>query len=133
MPASIVFGEVTADTMEGVHPGGVTVFRLTGGGRKVVFITDCTLTEGIYGDLVRFARDCDLLLIDGQYNDAEWPSRSTFGHNTWKMAARFGAECGAKTVRIIHHDPTRLDAAASELTAIHPRCAFARDREEILL
>ena len=137
LPERLELGAVTVDTMEGIHPGGVSLFRLTGGGRRVVFATDCTLTDGLLPSLTDFARDCDLLLCDGQYSDSEWPARSAFGHSTWTAAARLGSACGAKTVRVIHHDPARtdgqLDAAAAELHRIHPNCDFARTGEEVLL
>ena len=63
--------------------------------------------------------------------------RAGFGHNTWKTAALLGLDCGAKNVRIIHHDPTHsdsvLDAAGAEIRAIHPMSAFAREGEVIAL
>lgn len=137
LPASFCLGDVTVDSMDGDHPGGVSLFRLTGGGKRIVCMTDCTLSEEMLPKLTEFARDCDLLLCDGQYSQQEWKGRERFGHSTWTLAAQLGAECGAKTVRIIHHDPFRtdaqLDGAAEELTAIHKNCAFARAGEELLL
>lgn len=146
LPAKISFhnladvfclGNVVVESMDGVHPGGVSLFRLTGGGKRIVCMTDCTLTEEMLPKLAEFARDCDLLLCDGQYSQQEWKGREHFGHSTWTAAAQLGAACGAKQVRIIHHDPFRTDAqlnnAAQELTAIHSNCAFARAGEEILL
>ena len=137
LPERLELGNVTVEHMEGVHPGGVSLFRLTGGGKRVVFATDCTLTDSLLPALTDFARDCDLLLCDGQYSDSEWPARSAFGHSTWTAAARLGSACGAKTVRVIHHDPAhtdgQLDAAAAELHRIHPNCDFARAGEEVLL
>ena len=88
LPATLTIGPLTVDSMEGAHPGGVSLFRVTGDGRRIVFATDCTLSDRLFAALTEFARDCDLLLIDGQYSDAEWPTRSTFGHSTWTMAAR---------------------------------------------
>lgn len=130
-------GELRVETMEGVHPGGVTLLRLSGGGRRVVFATDCTLTDALMPEVADFARDCDLLLIDGQYSEAEWPTRHTFGHSTWTAAARLGQASAAQRVRVIHHDPARtdreLDEAAAELRAIHPDCSFAWAGEEITL
>ena len=103
----------------------------------MVFATDCTLTDSLLPALTDFARDCDLLLCDGQYSDAEWPARAGFGHSTWTSVARLGRDCGAKQVRVIHHDPAHtdalLDGAAEELRRIHPNCAFARAGEEVLL
>ena len=137
LPSHLELGTVTVDTMEGVHPGGVSLMRLTGGGRRVVFATDCTLTDSLLPALTDFARDCDLLLCDGQYSDAEWPARAGFGHSTWTSVARLGRDCGAKQVRVIHHDSAHtdalLDGAAEELRRIHPNCAFARAGEEVLL
>ena len=84
-----------------------------------------------------FARDCDLLLCDGQYSEEEFAERSGYGHNTWNAAVRLGLDCGAKRTRIIHHDPThddtRLNAAEAEVRALDPGCAFAREGEVIAL
>jgi len=137
LPERLQLGAVTVETMSGAHPGGVSLMRLTGGGKSVVCMTDCTVTERTLPKLAEFARDCDLLLCDGQYSRQEWPGREHFGHSTWEAAARLGAACGAKLVRIIHHDPQRtdnqLDQAARELTEIHSHCTFARAGEEISL
>lgn len=133
LPESMELGPVRVDAMEGVHPGGVSVFRLTGGGRRVVIATDCTMTPELWPRVEDFARGCDLLLCDGQYSDAEWPSRSTFGHNTWRMAARLGRDCGAKRTLILHHAPERtddaLDAAERDAQSVNPDCAFAHEGE----
>lgn len=137
LPQTFSLGDVVVESMDGVHPGGVSLFRLTGGGKRIVCMTDCTLTEGILPKLTEFARDCDLLLCDGQYSQEEWKGKDRFGHSTWVAAAQLGAACGAKQVRIIHHDPARTDAqldrAAQELTAIHSNCVFARAGEQLLL
>ena len=61
------------------------------------------LVVGFYGEafigkllsVSLFDYDCDVLLCDGQYSEAEWPARAAFGHNTWAAAAAFGAACGA--------------------------------------
>lgn len=133
--SSFNLGTIHVDTLEGIHPGGVTLFRLTGDGKTVIYMTDCTLTDSFFPKAVEFARDCDLLLCDGQYSEAEWAERSHFGHSTWTAAAQLAAAAHAKQARIIHHDPFRtdaeLDAAAKDLTNIHPACAFARAGEEI--
>ena len=137
MDRSLTIGNIRIDTLEGKHPGGVSLLKLTGGGKSVAFMTDCTFSEGDLPKYARFARGCDLLLADGQYSPEEWEEHKDFGHSTWPMAARLAEECGAGTVRFIHHDPFRtdamLDAAAEQLASDHPNCAFAREGEEILL
>jgi phosphoribosyl 1,2-cyclic phosphodiesterase len=136
-PETLQLGAVTVETIEGCHPDGVTLMKLIGGGHSVAFLSDCTLTEDIFPSLVDFARDCSLLLCDGQYSDEEWISRSSFGHSTWSLAVRLGLACGAERIRIIHHDPFHtddmLEEAALRLSAMHPDCGFARAGEEIIL
>ena len=137
LPARMELGPVTVESMEGEHPGGVTLLCLSGQGKRVVFRTDCILSPQERPRLLEFARDCDLLLCDGQYNPREWEEKAGFGHNTWMDVARFGLECGAKQVRVIHHDPTHtdveLDEAAEAVAEIHPGCTFAWAREEVTL
>jgi len=134
LPEEMTVGPVRVRSMEGIHPGGVSLLRLDGGGKSVVLVTDCTLTAALRPAAAEFARDCDLLLCDGQYRPEEWAARSGFGHSTWEMAAEFGRLCGAKQTRVVHHDPCRtdgeLDAAAGDLGR---GCAFAYEGEEIIL
>lgn len=134
LPDEMAIGPVRVRSMEGVHPGGVSLLRLDGGGKSVALVTDCTLTDSLRPAAAEFARDCDLLLCDGQYRPEEWASRTDFGHNTWEAAAEFGRLCGARQTRVVHHDPSRtdgeLDAAAGGLG---PGCAFGYEGEEIVL
>ena len=125
------------ESIEGTHPGGVSVIRLTIAGKRIVLMTDCTITEHNRDTLLSFCKDCDLLLCDGQYSDEEWPTHSGFGHNSWNMAARFARECGAKLARILHHDPTHtdeiLDEARKQIREVFPACDLTFDGEEIVL
>ena len=135
LPEKLCQGNILVESMQGAHPGGVTVFRLSCGEKRVVIATDCTITDDLKPVLADFARDCDLFLCDGQYSDEEWPLRCEFGHSTWRAAAELAQVAGAKEARIVHHDPNHvdevLDAAAPELLQLHPRCCFAREGEVI--
>lgn len=137
LPDTLSLGGVTVSAMEGRHPGGVSILRLEAEGKRVVFATDCTLDGDWLPALREFAADCDLLLCDGQYSDEEWPARSTFGHSSWGYAARFARSCGAKRLRVIHHDPLRtdeqLDRAAEGLRRLAPDFDFAKEGECIRL
>lgn len=132
LPDEMTVGDVKIETVEGVHPGGVSVIRLTGDGRRVVLMTDCTVNDENRETLLAFCRGCDLLLIDGQYSDEEWNGREAFGHNTYRAAAAFGQNCGAKQVRIIHHAPHRTDKEI-ENAAKEIGCRFAGEGEVIAL
>ena len=130
-------GALRVETLPGVHPNGVNILRLSAGGKSVVFATDCTLTDELLPSMTKFARDCDLLLCDGQYTDTEFACRADFGHNSWRMAAELANRCGAKMLRLIHHDPDHNDAFLDEedcaLRRVCPVGAVARQGEEIAL
>lgn len=134
---SICLSDICVDVIEGAHPGGVSLLRLSANGKSIAFMPDFTLTEENLPEYARFVRGCELLLVDGQYSPLEWEARKDFGHSTWTMAARLAKESGAATSRVIHHDPCRtddmLDAAAKELASICPGCSFARQGETIVL
>ena len=137
LPDELEIGAVKVSAMEGRHPDGVKLLRLTGGGKTIVFATDFTLTDDLYPKAVEFARGCDLLLCDGQYSAEELKSRPGFGHNSWLNAARLGRDCQAAAVRIIHHDPSHTDdilnSAEKEAAAVYPACRLAREGEVIAL
>lgn len=105
--------------LEGNHPGGVCVFRIEGAGgisetqgapKSLVYCSDCTLDDATFAQLKDFAKDCDLLICDGQYSESEWLGYKDFGHSTWNTAVQLAKDCGAKRLRIVHHSPYRTDA-----------------------
>lgn len=137
LEGALELGGVRVEALEGEHSGGVSLFRLTRGEKRVVFATDCTFSEALFPIAAEFARDCDLLLADGQYSEEEWPRVSGFGHSTWLTAARLGEVSGAKQVRVIHHAPLRTDGelerAEREARRVCPRCSFGREGEVVYL
>lgn len=130
-------GPVKVTTMEGCHPGGCTVFRLTCDHISLVYATDYELTPASTPRLAEFARDCSLLLCDGQYTRAEYETKRGFGHSPWESMAELARACGAKALRIFHHDPDRTDQAlddfSGELERLFPGGQFATCAEEIVL
>ena len=137
LPEDLSLGDIQVNVLEGEHPGGVSAFRIEAEGRRVVFATDCTLTDEFSQRLCQFAQGCDLLLCDGQFSEAEWESHAEYGHSSWTMAARLAQRCGAKRLRIVHHSPFRTDAeldkAAESVRAVDPAFDFAKEGEEIEL
>ena len=128
-------GKVSVKTMTGKHPGGVTLYRLECDGESLVYATDCTLVDGLRESFLDFAKDCNVLLIDGQYNNVDWDTTSEYGHNTWEISAHVGLECNAERTLIIHHDAFKSDAdlrkAEKEAIKINPTCCFAREISQL--
>lgn len=126
-------GNVSVDTLEGNHPGGVTHYRLSDGERSIVYAVDCELTEEAEAKLTAFAKDCDLLLIDGQLFDDEMEEKRGWGHSTMSEAANLGELCHAKQTVLVHFDPSSTDERLREeekkIIRKHPNCTFGRQGE----
>ncbi len=129
-------GDVTVETLEVCHPGGCTAYRLTYGGKSLVYATDLEArdTEDAFA---AFAKGCDLLLLDAQYTEEEYTRTKGFGHTSLPRSIALAEECCAENTIFIHHDPRRTDAVLSawdkELGRTHPRMHFGRQGEEVYL
>jgi len=123
-------GEVLVEVQEVPHPGGSSAFRLSFGSRSLVYMTDCELEALFMPQLVAFCRECDLLLCDGQFTDADYPLRRGWGHSSWSMAAALGEASRAKRTVLIHHAPEYnddiLDGGDRWLRLNHPGCSMGR-------
>jgi len=130
-------GSVMVETMEGNHPGGVTLYRLYYNGVSLVYVTDCELDETTFSEICYFARDCDLLLCDAHYTTEEYASRKGWGHSSWDMVVALGEACQAKRTVLIHHAPEYTDALLDKgqlfLEKYHPSCTMGRCNEELFL
>jgi len=108
-------------TIEGVqvrmmllsHPGGAYAYRLSYGGKTLVYATD-----GEYQRMdaehtaryVEFFRDADLLIFDAQYSfEQAIDEKRDWGHSTPKMGAELAFRAHVKRLALTHHDPMATD------------------------
>ena len=133
LPAS----DIRVRALDAAHPGGSSIIRFDCAGKSVVVATDCTISECNETETAAFAKNTDVLLIDGQYSPHAFSGKPGFGHNSWAKAAEFGKLCGAKKTLLIHHDPFHtddiLDEAAKEIAQINVNAEFAREGETVSL
>ena len=124
-------GDVAIDWITGSHPGGSLVFRLRYRGKTLVYVTDYERDDASYEMLISFARDADLLMVDGQYTTEEYPKRRGFGHSTPEIGIELKDRCNAKRLLLIHHDPGKTDRIMLLQQAILRRenVRFAREGE----
>lgn len=136
-PASFDIGPVRVDTMESLHPGGSTIYKLSFGGVSLVYATDYEPESDAPEDFCSFACGCSLLLLDAQYTSGEYARTRGFGHSTIERSAAIAANCGAELTLFIHHDPARTDAQLLELerrlTERRSGVRFGREGEEVFL
>ncbi len=167
-PQPRLVGEMAVRALPAAHPGGCLSFRLDHrpSGRSVVYATDCELDQLICNadevcpagpasisvqgplrrlpaPLVDFVRGATVLIADGQYTEAEYPSKVGWGHSRATTAVDFAVQVGVERLAIFHHDPMQDDAAVeAKLAACLARAAelgaelevfAAREGVELLL
>ena len=93
-------------------------YRVDFNGRSVCYITDTTHILNEHDmRIVDFIKDTDLMIYDGTYTDAEFPTFWNFGHSTWEEGQRLAKMAGAKRYCIFHHRPSRKDADMDKIEA----------------
>ena len=130
-------GAVQIEMMEGTHPLGSTIYRLTCSGKSLVYATDFEHTPEGCKALADFARGCDLLLYDAQYTEEEYERCRGYGHSTAQVGFEVGIKADAKKILFVHHAPERTDEALSNMEqkfkTSTDKVAFAKAGEKIFL
>ncbi len=124
-------GPVQITTMVSNHPGECTLYRLSGSEHSVVIGTDFNHCDGYDEKLVRFAKDCSLLVYDGGMTTQEYSIHGDWGHSTPEMGEQIGRKAGAGQIAISHHGVQETDNQLNEeehiLRAKNDRLFYAFD------
>ena len=135
VPETLHVGKVTIEAIEGSHPGGCKVFKISCGDKTLVYATDFEHDEEATDRLSEFAQGADLLLYDGQYTTDAYETHRGFGHSTAEEGVRLMERAGISRLLVVHHDPGSTDAelARRERAFGDDRVHFAREGEVIEL
>ena len=125
------FGEVKISWTLGHHPGKCLVFKITDSKTSIVYATDYEHTEASDERLVSFAKDADVFIYDGQYEEDEYKTKKGFGHSTAPHGLKLFEESHAKKLLITHHDPFAKDddlkLREESLRAKNSNVSFAKE------
>lgn len=128
-------GKVHVRAMFVNHPGICVGYRLHTSGGIIVYVPDNepfhrlrSGTDGADGNgqkfadqqdakLVEFIRDADILIMDSQYDYAEYESHVGWGHSCVDDVAALATRAGVKQLFLFHHDPTHDDERVSRMLA----------------
>jgi len=108
------------------HPGGCTAYRFDepSTGASVVIATDMEWGQsapgekGYFENLLSHPSPAGLLLMDGQYENAEIEKFRGWGHSSWQEALELAARMKVRQLLVTHHDPASDDA---KLDLIHKK------------
>lgn len=132
----LVVGDLEIDVALLNHPDPVYAFRLSHGGRSVVFATDTEHYACVDPRLQRLAQGADLLIYDAQYTPEEYageigPPKTGWGHSTFAAGAELAHAAKVGTLALFHHDPRRTDVEVAEIVqrarALFPDTVAARE------
>ena len=103
-------GPVCVRALRAHHPGVCVGYRLFSPDGVVVFFPDNEpLTGGRDREMIEFLRDADLLIIDSQYDSAEYRQHLGWGHGCVDDSVALALQAGVKQLCLFHHDPDHDD------------------------
>ena len=96
------------------HPqNGVFVYKIEYKGKSLVYATDKESYPGGDKKLVKFAKNCNLLIHDSQYATEDYLNiyvpKQGFGHSTFEMALEVKNQINAERLVFFHYEPTYND------------------------
>jgi len=126
-------GALRVSWQEVLHPDGCVSYRVeeSATGASVVVATDIewqAMTPQAQASFAQFAQGADLLIFDSHYLPNEYAAHKGWGHSTWMDAVEAAQQSGAKKIWLMHHAPSRTDAAldamALEAAAVFQGAVF---------
>jgi len=112
------------------HPIYTTAVRVEEGGKSLVFMTDNELAQKnpctARSEFVKFCKGADCLIHDAQFTEAEYSTRTGWGHSTFDDAVSLAVDSEVSSLVFFHHDPSRKDADLDRIVEAYRRFAKAR-------
>jgi phosphoribosyl 1,2-cyclic phosphodiesterase len=121
------------------HPGVCTGYRLSTPGGSISYLPDIELYRRLRDrwdtemnfmpneartssppedhDLIEFIRDSDVLIMDSQYDAAEYEKHIGWGHSCVEDSVAFALQADVKRLFLFHHDPDHTDEQISRMVA----------------
>jgi phosphoribosyl 1,2-cyclic phosphodiesterase len=131
--ADFRIGEATISAMYLNHPGMCLGYRVSHGGRALVYATDSEpyrtilphvgqrgeegreFGQALDEELVRFTAGADLYIAEAQYTDEEYRGRIGWGHSSLSATVEVALKAGVRALALYHHDPMHTDEVVSDM------------------
>jgi phosphoribosyl 1,2-cyclic phosphodiesterase len=128
----------TVETLYVNHPTFAIGYRITHGGKTLVYISDNEPFDRRVAEAIRnvedvilekytvakgdpnqrvfdFVRDADLLIHDATYTPEEYVDRVGWGHSHYLFTLKVAAEGNVKRLVLFHHDPAHGDDKVDDI------------------
>jgi phosphoribosyl 1,2-cyclic phosphodiesterase len=128
-PGTRMLEGFTVTATEVAHKGGTTYgYRITDGLSSLAYLPDhCPTTYGpgskgwgaVPEHVLELVDGVDLLIHDAQLSADQLPEGAAYGHAALEYAIDLGQRCGASTVVLFHHSPSRTDEDLDTIAATY--------------
>ena len=103
-------GQLLVSAHRANHPGVTVGYRLFSPDGLVCFFPDTEPRPGGEDrEMIEFIRDADVLILDSQYNRAEYKRHTGWGHGCVEDSVALALQAGVKKLVLFHHDPGHDD------------------------
>jgi phosphoribosyl 1,2-cyclic phosphodiesterase len=103
-------GSVCVRAQRANHPGLCVGYRLFSPDGLVAFFPDAESRQGGEDrEMIEFLRDVDVLILDSQYDSAEYKKHIGWGHGCVDDSVALALKASVKQLCLFHHDPDHDD------------------------
>jgi phosphoribosyl 1,2-cyclic phosphodiesterase len=103
-------GDVLVRAHRANHPGVCVGYRLFSPDGLIAFFPDTEpRADGEDRGMVEFVRDADVLILDSQYDPAEYRKHLGWGHGCVDDSVALALKAKARRLCLFHHDPSHDD------------------------
>ena len=107
---NFAIGPVLLRAMRANHPGVAVGYRLLTPDGLICFFPDTEPRPGGDDrDMIEFIRDADVLILDSQYDRAEYVQHTGWGHGCVDDSVALALKADVKKLVLFHHDPYHDD------------------------
>jgi phosphoribosyl 1,2-cyclic phosphodiesterase len=128
--SDLAFGQVLIRALRANHPGNAVGFRLSTPNGIIVFFPDNEPRRDGDREFIDFVRDADVLILDSQYDRAEYRRHAGWGHGCVDDSVAIALKAGVKQLVLFHHDPDHDDKKIDSLVK-HARSLVAKKRGKL--
>jgi phosphoribosyl 1,2-cyclic phosphodiesterase len=124
-------GAVCVRARRANHPGVCIGYRLSSPDGLVAFFPDNESSpRGEDPEMVGFVRGADVLVLDSQYDAAEYKKHTGWGHGCVDDSVALALKAGVKRLCLFHHDPDHDDKRLDGMVK-HARRLVAKQRARL--
>lgn len=127
---NIAIGSVLVRAHRAHHPGVCVGYRLFAPDGLVVFFPDTEPRSRDDPEMVQFTRDADVLILDSQYDRAEYRRHIGWGHGCVDDSVALALNANVKKLLLFHHDPDHDDKKVDAMVK-HARQLVANQKAKL--